>query len=105
LNENKRTDYINREIRQYLRIKGTTLRRYHNELLSCGMIKLKAGKKNVGYQYEVVSYEEYQKLHDHINGMLDEILNKLQASEPHVSQSKNGSPKKKSSSKLANVSQ
>jgi predicted transcriptional regulator len=105
LNENKRTDYINREIRQYLRIKGTTLRRYHNELLSCGMIKVKAGKKNVGYQYEVVSYEEYQKLHDHINGMLDEILNKLQASEPHVSQSKNGSPKKKSSSKLANVSQ
>ena len=105
LNENKRTDYINREIRQYLRIKGTTLRRYHNELLSCGMIKVKAGKKNVGYQYEVVSYEEYQKLHDHINGMLDEILNKLQTSEPRVSQSKNGSPKKKSSSKLANVSQ
>jgi predicted transcriptional regulator len=105
LKEKKQNDYINREIRQYLRIKGTTLRRYHNELLSCGMIKVKAGKKNVGYQYEVVSYEEYQKLHDHINGMLDEILNKLQASEPHVSQSKNGSPKKKSSSKLANVSQ
>jgi predicted transcriptional regulator len=104
LQENERTDYTNREIRQHLRIKGTTLRRYHNELLSCGMIKVKAGKKNVGYQYEVVNYEEYQKLHDHINGMLDEILNKLQAGEPHVSQSKNGSPKKKSSSKLANVS-
>jgi predicted transcriptional regulator len=104
LSDVKQTEYTNREIRQHLRIKGTTLRRYHNELLSCGMIRVKAGKKNVGYQYEVVSYEEYQRLHDHINGLLDEILNKLQASEPHVSHLQNGSPKKKSSSTLANVS-
>lgn len=104
LQDSKRTDYTNREIRQHLRIKGTTLRRYHNELLSCGMIRVKAGKKNVGYRYEVVSYEEYQKLHERINGMLDEILNKLQAGEPQVSHSKNGSPKKKYSSKLASVS-
>ena len=77
LQENNQTDYTNREIRQHLRIKGTTLRRYHNELLGCGMIRVKAGKKNVGYQYEVVSYEEYQKLHERINGMLDEILNNI----------------------------
>jgi hypothetical protein len=76
------------------------------------MIKLKAGKKNVGYQYEVTSYEEYQKLHDHINGMLDEILNKLQAmpdgrqaGAPHVSHLPNGSLKKKPANKLATVSQ
>lgn len=105
LQENNQTDYTNREIRQHLRIKGTTLRRYHNELLSCGMIRVKAGKKNVGYQYEVVSYEEYQKLHERINGMLDEILNKLQASAPHVSHSQNGSPKRKQTSKLKTVSQ
>lgn len=105
MQENKRTDYTNREIRQHLRIKGTTLRRYHNELLSCGMIKVKAGKKNVGYQYEVVSYEEYARLHERINGMLDEILNKLRAGEPSVSHSKNGSPKKKQISKLKAVSQ
>ena len=105
LKDNKQSDYTNREIRQHLRIKGTTLRRYHNELLSCGMIRVKAGRKNAGYQYEVVSYEEYAKLHEHIEGMLDEILNRLQAGEPSVSQSKNGSPKKKSASKLGSVSQ
>jgi hypothetical protein len=105
LQENKQTDYTNREIRQHLRIKGTTLRRYHNELLGCGMIRVKAGKKNVGYQYEVVSYEEYQKLHERINGMLDEILNNLQASSPQVSHSQNGSPKRKQTSKLKTVSQ
>jgi predicted transcriptional regulator len=104
LQQNKQTDYTNREIRQHMRIKGTTLRRYNNELLSCGMIRVKAGKKNVGYQYEVASYEEYQRLHERINGMLDEILSRLQASEPHVSHSQNGSPKRKQTSKLKTVS-
>ena len=104
LKESNQTDYTNREIRQHLRIKGTTLRRYHNELLSCGMIRVKAGKKNVGYQYEVVSYEEYEKLHNQINSMLDQILHKLQASAPQVSHSKNGSPKKKATRKLSHVS-
>ena len=69
------------------------------------MIRVKAGRKNAGYQYEVVSYEEYRKLHEHIDGMLDEILRKLSANEPSVSQSKNGSPKKKPASKLGSVSQ
>lgn len=105
LKDHKQTDYTNREIRQYLRIKGTTLRRYHNELLSCGMIRVKAGKKNIGYQYEVVSYEEYAAMHQRINGMLDEILNKLRASEPSVSHSQKGSPKQKKTSKLKAVSQ
>jgi hypothetical protein len=103
LKEKKQTDYTNREIRQHLRIKGTTLRRYHNELLSAGMIRVKAGRKNVGYQYEVVSYEEYERLHATINSMLDNILKKL-ASEPSVSHSTNGSRKKKPASKLADVS-
>lgn len=105
LQANKQTDYTNREIRQYLRIKGTTLRRYHNELLSSGMLRIKQGKKNTGYSYEVVCYEEYAKLHERINGMLDEILNRLQAGEPSVSHSKNGSPKRKQVSKLKAVSQ
>jgi hypothetical protein len=104
LKENKQTDYTNREIRQHLRIKGTTLRRYHNELLSCGMIRVKTGKKNVGYHYEVVSFEEYTRLHAQVNSMLDENLNRLQAGAPPVSQSKSGSLKKKSVSKLTAVS-
>jgi predicted transcriptional regulator len=105
LQDHKQSDYANREIRQALRIKGTTLRRYHNELLTCGMLRVKAGKKNAGYTYEVASHEEYTKLHDNINGMLDGILNKLQASEPPVSHTENGSPKKKQTSKLKAVSQ
>jgi predicted transcriptional regulator len=112
LQENKRTDYTNREIRQHLRIKGTTLRRYHNELLGCGMLRIKQGKKSTGYSYEVASFEEYTKLHERIDNLLDEVLQRLrampdgrQASEPRVSHSQNGSPKKKQTNKLAAVSQ
>jgi predicted transcriptional regulator len=105
LREKKQSDYSNREIRQTMRIKGTTLRRYHNDLLSCGVIRVKAGKKNTGYCYEVVSYEEYQKLQASINRVLDDIYTNLaRASEPPVSQNKNGSPKKKNASKLSRVS-
>jgi predicted transcriptional regulator len=103
LKGNKQSDYTNREIRQHLRIKGTTLRRYHNELLGCGMLRIKQGKRNTGYSYEVVSYEEYTAMHQRINSMMDEILSKL-TTEPPVSHSKNGSPKKKTSSKLKAVS-
>jgi len=105
LQTNKLNDYTNREIRQHLRIKGTTLRRYHNELLGSGMVRIKAGKKNTGYSYEVSGYEEYQKLHEHINGTLDEILDRLQASEPSVSHPQNGSHKRKHISKLKAVGQ
>ena len=105
LQANKQIDYTNREIRQHMRIKGTTLRRYHNELLSSGMLRIKQGKKNTGYSYEVTSYEEYVKLHARINGTLDEILQRLRASEPPVSHLQNGSPKKKKVSKLKAVSQ
>jgi hypothetical protein len=105
LKEQKQTEYTNRQIRGHLRIKGTTLRRYHHELLSCGMIKVKAGKKNIGYQYEVVSYEEYASLHERIDSLLDEILQRLRAGEPRVSHSQNGSPKKKNDRELKAVSQ
>lgn len=100
----KQTDYSNREIRGSMRLKGTTLRRYHNELLSAGMIRVKEGRKHTGYRYEVVSFEDYSRLHDRIGVMLDEILQKLRASEPQVSQERNGSPKKKSMSKLGPLS-
>lgn len=102
------TIYTSRQIKQALRIKGTTLRRYQNELLGSGLIKIQKGKPATGFVYEVVSYEEYQQLQNKIGHVLDEILQKLegrQASAPEVSHSKNGSPKTKKSSTLNRVSQ
>jgi len=107
------TEFTNREIRTHLRIKGTTLRRYHHHLLDVGLIRVKSEKKATGYQYEIISPEEYEKLKESISTVLDQVLqdcmsssaDRQRASEPEVSHSQNGSPKGKKASKLNGASQ
>ena len=103
LSKEGKTIFTNREIRQQLRIKGTTLRRYHHQLLEASLITIKSGKKATGYCYEIVSYEEYEQLQQSIASVLDEVLK--QANEPEVSHSQNGAPKRKRNSKLTSASQ
>lgn len=95
--------FMNREIRASLRIKGTTLRRYHHQLLDVGLIRVRSGKKATGYQYEIISPDEYEKLKASISTVLDEVLKKC-ATAPKVSHSQNGSPNGKKTSKLKPVS-
>ena len=104
LGEQKST-FINREIRQKFRIAGTTLRRYHNELLDSGHLRVKSGKRATGFQYEIVSYEEYKNLRSGIDSVLDEVLEKLRASKPVVRHKQNGSPKVQRTKKKAAASQ
>lgn len=73
LHEKKET-FTSREIRSKLRMPGTTFRRYQNELLANGYLKIKSGKQAAGYLYEVVSYEEYQHLKAEIDTVLDKVL-------------------------------
>lgn len=100
--EEKET-FMNREIRQSMRIKGTTLRRYHNHLLDVGLIKIKSGKQSTGFTYEIITADEYEKLKHSITTVLDEVLKKC-ATAPVVSHSKNGSRNEKKASKLNGVS-
>jgi len=98
--------FTNRDVRAHLRIKGTTLRRYNSHLLDAGLIRVESGKKSTGYLYEVVSLDEYEKLQQRMNTVLDEVLVKCRrASEPGVSQFKKGSPKIKRTNKMKVVSQ
>ena len=113
LQGNKQSTFTNKEIRKALRLPGTTVRRYHNELLQNGYIKLQQGKKKQGYLYEIVSYEEYTRLQNSISKVLDNILNTLSfgegkgeaATKPPVSQSQNGSIKRKPVKTLAATAQ
>ena len=105
LQEQQQSTFTNKEIRKQLRLPGTTVRRYHNELLQNGYIKLQESKKKKGYLFEITSYEEYTQLQNSIAIVLDEILNKLEATEPPVSQNGNGSMKRKTARALALVSQ
>lgn len=95
LQQQKQSSFTNKEIRKALRLPGTTVRRYHNELLQNGYIKLQQNKKKQGYLYEIVSYEEYIQLQNSISIVLDEILHKLRATAPAVSQNGDGSMKRK----------
>jgi hypothetical protein len=76
------------------------------------LIRVKSGKKSTGYQYEIISPDEYEKLKESISSVLDKVLQDCmsssadrQASESDVSHSNNGAPKAKKTNKLGSVSQ
>jgi hypothetical protein len=76
--------FTNKQIREALREKPGTYKMYMAELVSYGFVRRKAdstGNQKKGFLYEVVSYEEYNKLQSTINTALDDILHKLQATE------------------------
>jgi len=105
LYEQKQSTFTNKEIRKQLRLPGTTVRRYHHELLQSSYIRLQESKKQKGYCYEITSYEEYTQLQNNITVVLDEILNRLRATAPMVSQNGNGSTRHKPVKPSALVSQ
>ena len=105
LKEQKQSTFTNKDIRKTLRLPGTTVRRYHNELLQNGYIKLQESKKKKGYLFEITSYEEYTQLQNSIAIVLDEILHRLETTEPPMSQNGNGSMNRKPVKPLALVSQ
>jgi hypothetical protein len=105
LQQQKQSVFTNKEIRKALRLPGTSVRRYHNELLQSGYIKLQESKKKKGYLFAIVSYEEYQQLQNQITSVLDNILTTLRATEPPISQNGNGSIKRKLAKPSALVSQ
>jgi predicted transcriptional regulator/histone H3/H4 len=112
MNEEKET-FMNREIRTQLKIKGTTLRRYHYSLLDVGLIRVKSGKKSTGFQYEIITPDEYKQLKQRIDTILDEVLAQCRASlstdrcatAPGVSHTQNGSLNGKKASKIKPVRQ
>jgi predicted transcriptional regulator len=84
LQANKIKTFTNRQLREALREKPGTYKMYLAELVSYGFIKRKeenTGNQKKGFLYEVVSYEEYNKLQSTISTALDEVLHKLQAQE------------------------
>lgn len=103
LQSENRTTFSNREIRQALRVNASNQKRYMLELMGNYHIRVSNGQKARGYEYEIVSYEEYNKLKRGIETVLDEILDKLKerSNGSPVVQKQKGPLKKKKVSKLA----
>lgn len=103
LKKENRATFSNREVRQALRVNGSNQKRYMLELAANYHVRITRGKKARGYEYQVVSYEEYNKLRRGIETVLDEILDKIKekSNGSPVVQKQNGPLKKKKASKLA----
>jgi len=70
-----RKSFYAKELRNHLRISPTTLKRHLQQLQVNGYIKIVGGDKfRKGYEYEVVSYEEYKELQSNIKTALDTAL-------------------------------
>ncbi len=70
----KKTFY-KREVRQWQRINPNTLKYYINELLKYGQVRQVGGSRyNGGYEYEVLSMEDYSELTEKVQGCLSGIL-------------------------------
>ena len=103
LTQESRTTYTNQEAKRVLRLPSSTIKRYQLYLFQSGYIRVSNGKKHRGYEYEIVSYEEYMKLQNHIATAMDEILERLSSSP--VAQSKSEPLKKKKTKQLDTLAQ
>lgn len=80
LKTNKQTAFGNKEIQAAMRLPLSTVKRYHLELMHCNYLKLTADKRREGYRYEVVNYNEYTALQEHIATVLDNAFKQLTGS-------------------------
>lgn len=103
LAQENRTTYTNQEAKRILRLPTSTIKRYQLYLYQSGYIRVAQGKKHKGYEYEIVSYEEYMKLQNHIATVMDEILERLSGSP--VAQLKSEPLKKKKTKQLDTLAQ
>jgi hypothetical protein len=80
LKEKKQHTFCNKEMQAAMRLPLSTVKRYHFELRQCNYLKLASDTKRDGYRYEVVNYNEYSALQEHITSVLDDTLKRLSGS-------------------------
>jgi DNA primase catalytic core len=94
LKSNQKESFYTKDIRETFRITSSSCNRYILELLRNSYIKVAGGNKyRQGYEYQVVKYDEYEKLQQNVKTALDEALERIKKQYPGippVSQKRNG---------------
>ncbi len=80
LTKNNQTTFTNSEIRRNLRIKESTLRWYHKQLLAENYIQ-RVKIKSKSYCFEIVDIDEYTNLKEHINRALQDCVDQIKGKE------------------------
>ena len=105
LEQEGKKQFTNREIRKALKVNQSNQKRYNLSLTNNYYIKKVKGKTGTAYQYEILSYKEFQELRNHITSVLDNNLKKLdQFASPLPVQKKNEPVKAKKTNKINNQS-
>jgi hypothetical protein len=79
LEETKKTEYRNLEIRKALKVNLNNQKRYNLQLRENGYLIPIKGKANTGYTYKLTSLGSYNNLKQHIDKVLSETIKKLTA--------------------------
>jgi hypothetical protein len=74
--------FTNKTVREALRESPSNQKKYMAELQQYGFVRKKEGDKKNGFVYEVVHYEEYEKLRQRIHTVLDAVLLSIQGGAP-----------------------
>ncbi|QMU66639.1 MAG: hypothetical protein GKR88_21215 [Flavobacteriaceae bacterium] len=77
LKEKNQIKFTSSEIRRNLRVKETTLRRYHKQLLLENYIKKVQGEKGQLYHFEIVDMKEYSELKDLVTKSLNNCIEQI----------------------------
>lgn len=77
LQDHELVRFTNREIRRFLKLEPTKQKRFTKTLLENHYIKRMHGSKTRGYEYEIVSPDEYRQLQSHITGVLAANLERV----------------------------
>ena len=82
LKEKRKEEFTNAEIRRNLKIKETTLRRYHNILQTEYLIRKVHNPETRSYTFRIVDENEYKELKSQINSALDKSLEQIELAKP-----------------------
>lgn len=76
--DKKKKEFTNSEIRRNLKVKETTLRRYHKDLEEESLIAKIINKESRSFVYRLVDVKEYEILKSQITNILENCLDKAQ---------------------------
>ena len=85
LKQNNQTTFTNSEIRKRLRIKESTLRNYHKQLLAEDYIRRIKKAKTKSYCFEIIDIDEYANLKEQINNALNNCIVQIELATSQVS--------------------
>jgi len=77
LKKEKMTSFYTKDLRKHLRCSPATVKRHVYSLEEYGYLQKIRGSKARGFEYKLMSFNDYELLKEHVYKVLDQVLNQL----------------------------